>query len=218
MRSRFIAFCLFMIAAVCAITGYFWSALPEYIPMHWNYSFEVDSYERRELLWLLGPGLMTVMMLIALLMPYLSPRRFEIKKFESTWWYSMAIIVAMPAYIYSLVLISALGGEVAMKQALPAGLFTMMILLGNPLGKVRKNFFMGVRTPWTLSNDRVWYATHRLTAKLMVISGVLGLAGLLLGVANWILVALLFGWALVAVIFSLMYYKRLEKSGNLESR
>jgi uncharacterized membrane protein len=218
MRSRFIACCLVMIAAVCAVTGYFWPTLPEYIPLHWNYAGEVDSYEPRELLWLLGPGLMTIMMLIALLMPHFSPRRFEIKTFESTWWYSMTIIVAMPAYISTLVLISALGREVAMKQALPAGLFTMMILLGNPLGKVRKNFFLGVRTPWTLSNDRVWYATHRLTAKLMVISGVLGLAGLLLGVANWILVALLFGWALVAVIFSLVYYKRLERSGNLEPR
>lgn len=218
MKSRFIAFCLVMIAVVCAVTGYFWQTLPEYIPLHWNYSGEVDSYERRELLWLLGPGLMAIMMLIALLMPYLSPRRFEIKKFEATWWYSMAIIVAMPAYIYSLVMISALGGEVSMKQALPAGLFTMMILLGNPLGKVRKNFFLGVRTPWTLSNDRVWYATHRLTAKLMVISGVLGLAGLLLGVSNWMLLVLLFCWAPVAVIFSLVYYKRLEKSGNLEPR
>lgn len=218
MKSRFIAVCVLMIATVCAVTLYFWSALPEYIPLHWNYAGEVDSYERRELLWLLGPGLMTIMMLIALLMPYLSPRRFEIKKFESTWWYSMGVIVAMPAYIYTLVLMSALGGEVAMSLALPAGLFTMMILLGNPLGKVRKNFFLGVRTPWTLSNDRVWYATHRLTAKLMVVSGVLGIVCLLLGAANWILLMLLFCWAPLAVVFSLVYYKSLERNDNLEPR
>jgi uncharacterized membrane protein len=102
-----------------------------------------------------------------------------------------------------------------MDRAIVGGLGMFFVLAGNVMGKVRRNFWLGVRTPWTLANDRVWYATHRLAARTMVAGGalavlvalagwhgVLGIGGLVLG-------------AIVPVVFSLVYYKRLEKADAL---
>lgn len=100
-------------------------------------------------------------------------------------------------------------------------IFFFFILLGNILGKVQQNFWIGIRTPWTLTNHKVWEKTHRLAAWLFVGAGIVGLLSLallqvlpkpvLLGC--WI--GLLAMAALVPVIYSLVYYKQLERTGQL---
>lgn len=99
---------------------------------------------------------------------------------------------------------------VPIDRAVPAGLFVMLVLAGNPMGKVRRNFYLGIRTPWTLSNERVWYATHRFAARLMVGSGLLGFFMLAGGMPGWLLLVPAIAWAPVAVLYSLLQYKRLD--------
>lgn len=217
MKTRFITICLVLIVLVSAVTWHYFPALPEHIPLHWNAAGEVDGHGPRAMLWLLGPGLMTLVALLGLALPWLSPRRYGVTAFESTWLYSTGVVVVLLAYVHLLVLIAATGGQVPMDGAVPAGMCIVLILVGNPLGKVRKNFYLGIRTPWTLSSDRVWYATHRLGARLMVASGVLGLVGVLAGAPGWLVLLLMFWWAPVAALYSLACYKRLEKAGTLES-
>lgn len=217
MKVRFIVVCLVLIAVSSAITWHFYPALPESVPVHWNAAGEVDGVGPRAMLWLLGPGLMALVGLLGLVLPWLSPRRYGMTAFESTYLYSTGVVVALLAYIHVLVLIAATGGQVAMDRAVAAGICIMLILVGNPLGKVRKNFYLGIRTPWTLSSDRVWHATHRLAARLMVASGVMGLIGVLVGAPAWLLLLLMLWWAPVAVLHSLACYRRLEKAGTLES-
>lgn len=217
MKSRFIVVCLVLIAMVSAVTWHFYPALPERIPVHWNAAGEVDRYGPRAMIWLLGPGLMTLVSLYGLAQPWLSPRRYGVTAFESTYLYSTGVAVVLLAYIQVLVLIVATGGQVAMARAVPAAICIVLILVGNPLGKVRKNFYLGIRTPWTLSSDRVWYATHRLGAKLMVASGMLGLVAVLADAPAWLVLLLMLWWAPVAVLYSLACYKRMEKAGTLES-
>jgi uncharacterized membrane protein len=87
-------------------------------------------------------------------------------------------------------------------------------VIGNVLGKVRRNFWMGVRTPWTLANDTVWAATHRLAARLMVAAGLLGAMAVWLGVPIAICFVLLIAALLVPAVYSLVLYKRLEREGQ----
>lgn len=207
--KRYLLLCLVLVAAACAATMYAWPMLPERVPVHWDIDGVVNGYGPRAALWLLGPGLISLMALCGALLPRISPRRFDMSGFDPTYYYLCGVVVSMLAYVYALVLAAVLHGAVPMQKAVPAGVFILLILIGNPMGKVRRNFFMGIRTPWTLASERVWYATHRLAAKLMVASGLLGLFALWIGVPHWALLALMLAWALLSAGYSLLLYKRL---------
>ncbi|WP_332852463.1 SdpI family protein [Duganella sp. S19_KUP01_CR8] len=211
MRTRYLLFCALLIAVATAATVYFWPQLPARVPVHWNAGGVVDGYGPKAALWLLGPGMMAMVAWLGMVMPAISPRRFEIGDFEPTYYYVSGVVVGLLAYVYALVLAASLHVQVPMGTAIPAGMFVLLILAGNPMGKVRRNFFMGIRTPWTLASERVWYATHRLAARLMVASGVLGLFALWLGAPIWVLLALMLAWAPLAVGYSLLLYKRLPR-------
>ena len=209
MRTRYLLFCFVLIAAACAATAYLWPQLPGNVPTHWNINGIADGHGPRAALWLLGPGLMALIALTGVVLPVISPRSFDMTGFEPTYYYLFGVIVCMLAYVYALVLAATLHGSVPMERAVPAGVFVLLILIGNPMGKVRRNFFMGIRTPWTLASERVWYATHRLAARLMVASGVLGLIALGLGSPQWLSLVLMLAWAPLAAGYSLLLYKRL---------
>ena len=80
---------------------------------------------------------------------------------------------------------------------------------------MRKNFYIGVRTPWTLASDRVWNDTHRLAAWLMVAGGVIGFAMIVLGAPIWAAFVVLILSAFIPVIYSFVHYKSLERRGAL---
>ena len=87
--------------------------------------------------------------------------------------------------------------------------------MGNVMGKVRKNFYIGVRVPWTLASDRVWNDTHRLAAWVMVAAGVIGFAMIVLGAPIMAAFAVLIVSAFIPVIYSFVHYKSLERRGAL---
>jgi len=91
----------------------------------------------------------------------------------------------------------------------------MIALLGNVLGKVRRNFFVGIRTPWTIANEQVWNATHRLGAKTFFAGGLLGLVAVILRAPFWLPVTAVIVAVLIPVIYSLMFYKQLERRSEL---
>ena len=215
MSKRYLALSILMILAALAATAVYYPDLPAAVPLHWDAEGHINRYGPRSMLLLSGPGAMGATLLLGLALPSLSPRRFAVSSFTPTYSYVIAVLVAMFGALYALLLMAALGRGVPLPRALPGGLFVLLILIGNPLGKVRRNFFIGVRTPWTLASDRVWYATHRLAAKLMVASGVAGLLAVAAGAPHWLLLALGIGWAVVPVLYSLMFYKRLQRTGQL---
>jgi uncharacterized membrane protein len=95
------------------------------------------------------------------------------------------------------------------------GVSLFFVLLGNVMGKVRRNFYIGIRTPWTLASERVWVDTHRLAGRTMVASGVVGF--LLAIVGGWLVPAFAFliAGVLFPVLYSLVHYKRLERAGQI---
>jgi uncharacterized membrane protein len=127
----------------------------------------------------------------------------------------MLMLVGMLAYFYSVTLWAGIGHSLDVGRAIVGGACLLFALLGNVMGKVRRNFYIGVRTPWALANERVWNATHRFAAKTFVAGGLAGLALTADGLAGWPALAVLMAGALVPIPYSLVCYKQLEQRGEL---
>ena len=205
-------------AAVAVLTIGFtlavYPSLPERIPTHWNAAGEIDGWGSRPWAFLM-PGILIGMLGLFLALPHLSPKHFEIDTFRKTYAFIVLLVTVLFACIHLLTLIPPLGFSIRIEKAMMGGMMLFFILLGNVLGKVQRNFFVGVRTPWTLASDRVWTETHRLSAYLFVATGVLGLLAILVGLPFYLPLIVL-GVAVVVMIgFSLVRYKQLERRGEL---
>jgi uncharacterized membrane protein len=212
------AIVLVLIAA--GVSLWLYPTLPDRIPTHWNIHGEVDGYGNKQWAVFLMPVSMGGMLVLFYFLPALSPKHFEVDTFRSTYLYIMFIMTALFAYLHLLILYAVWKTVTQHEQFDPgrpliAGIFLMLALLGNVLGKVRRNFYIGVRVPWTLASDRVWNDTHRLAAWLMVAAGLIGFIMTLIGVPVIYAFFLLIGSALIPVVYSFVHYKALERRGAL---
>jgi uncharacterized membrane protein len=204
-----------VILAAFAGTVVAYPQLPAVVPLHWDAHGNVNGWGPKWSLFLYGPGLMALFVLLFSALPWLSPKKFEIDSFRATYLYIMMTLVALLAYIHVLVLGAALGVALDMSRAIMGGVCLLIALMGNVLGKVRRNFYIGVRTPWTIANEQVWNATHRFAAKTFFAGGVAGLLAVILRAPFWVPMSAILIAALPPVIYSLLFYKRLERQGNL---
>jgi uncharacterized membrane protein len=204
-----------VILAVLAGTWVAYPQLPAIMPMHWDAHGQVNGWGPKWWLFLTGPGSIALVVLTFSALPWLSPKKFEVDSFRATYLYIMMMVVALLAYVHLLVLSAALGVALDMTRAIVGGLCLLLALMGNVLGKVRRNFFIGVRTPWTLANEQVWNATHRFAAKTFFAGGVLGLLAVLLRAPFWLPMSAILIAALSPVVYSLVVYKQLERQGGL---
>jgi uncharacterized membrane protein len=206
---------ILLLAAVLLATLMIYPYLPPLVPTHWNLHNRANGYSPKWMLFVIVPGMMTITMSLFLLLPWLSPKQFAVDAFQLTYLYIMVVMLGLLAYIHAVMLWAALSAAPDVGRAILGGLFLLFALLGNVLGKVRRNFYLGVRTPWTLANEQVWNATHRFAAKTFFVGGLLGLILTAVGVEAWFLVAVLTAGAISPVAYSLIFYKRLERRGAL---
>jgi uncharacterized membrane protein len=151
-------------------------------------------------------------MLLFLALPKISPRGYEIGRFQGVFEILQTSILGFLLLVHALALLAGVGAVVNLNRALIPALGLLFAVLGNFMGKLTKNFFIGIRTPWTLASDEVWLRTHRLGGKLFVLAGiglfVWGLAGG--GLAA--VVAVTLAVTLFSVVYSYLIYRRLEGS------
>ncbi|HEX4560442.1 MAG TPA: SdpI family protein [Gemmatimonadales bacterium] len=159
MRSRWFGF---VVAAVAlAVTWWAWDRLPPHMATHWDASGRVNGYSPRTFGGLFAPGLIVLLTLLFQVLPMLDPRRQNYEKFIHTYWVIANSVGLFVGVVHVMVIVNALGYPVAMSRIVPLGLGILFIALGNVLPRVEPNWFVGIRTPWTLSSDTVWRRTHR---------------------------------------------------------
>ncbi|KPU43148.1 immunity protein SdpI [Oxobacter pfennigii] len=164
---------LLLILAGFCMSIYFYPALPDRVPSHWNIHGEIDGYMNR--FW--GAFLMPLMnagfYFFFIFLPYLDPRKNNYNYFSSAYRAIRYMLHIFFVGIQIVTLMAALGYPIKIQVIVPAGVSLLFILLGNVMGKVKHNYFVGIRTPWTLSNEEVWRKTHRLAGPLWVAGGIL---------------------------------------------
>jgi uncharacterized membrane protein len=186
-------------------------ALPDRIPVHWNIHGQVDGWADKRVAIYLMPGVMALLVGMLVALPWLSPRNFAIEPFGGTFNAMLLLCTALVGFVHGVMLQAALHPEMDSGRVLVIGLFVFFALLGSGLGRVRRNFWIGIRTPWTLASDAVWDATHRLAARVLVATGILGALGMGLGLPVAVSFTLLLLAPLVPIFYSLWLSKRLER-------
>lgn len=188
-----------------------WNQLPEQMPSHWNINDEVDGYMPKTWGVLMVPLITLGMFLLFLIVPSIDPLKANIAQFREAFNLFIVLIVAFMLYIHALTLAWSLGYTgFRMSNAMLPAMGLLFIFIGFMLRQAKRNFFIGIRTPWTLSSDMVWDKTHQLGAILFMASGVLALIGGLFGgmTAFWMLFIPLIGSTLFLVIYSYVLYQR----------
>lgn len=185
MRNRWIAPPL--IAAMWAFALAVYPRLPDRIPTHWNLRGEVDGWGGPGSAFLF-PAIATGVAVLLLVLPRLDPRRANWEKFRDEVRLLLTVLVLFFAWIEGVVLGGALGWNVDTTRAVLGGVGVLLAIIGNYLPRIRSNWFIGIRTPWTLSSERVWRETHRVGGRAFVAGGVaMVLAGFVPGVLSEVL-------------------------------
>lgn len=194
---------LLIIAVAFLASAAVYQDLPERVATHWNLSGEVDGWT--SLPW--GAFMLPLMLLAGLamfhLLPRIDPRRANYSKFRDTYEILIITIMTFMLGVHLLVLANALGRNVSIERLIPIGVAVLFMVIGNLLPRTRPNWFIGIRTPWTLSSDRVWERTHRLGGHLFVAAGVVTLLTAL--VAPTVAIRVLISGAVIISVGLLAY-------------
>ena len=206
---------LLMIVAATFAGLLLWNRLPEQMASHWNINDQVDGYMPRFWGVFMLPLISLGMFLLFLVIPNIDPLKVNIAQFREAFNLFIMLITGFMLYLYALTLLWSLGYTTfGMSRAMLPAMGLLFIFIGYILRKAKRNFFIGIRTPWTLSSDKVWDETHRLGAVLFMISGALAFIGAFFGgtTAFWLFFAPLMGSAIFLVIYSYVLYKQETKA------
>ncbi len=192
-----------------------WNRLPDPMASHWNIRDQANGTMPKFWGVFLMPLISLAMLLLFLIIPEIDPLKANIAKFRETFNLFIVFMMLFLTYIYGLTLAWNLGfTHFQMSEMLLPALGLLFILIGFLLRKAKRNFFIGIRTPWTLSSDHVWDETHRVGSVLFIISGVLALIGSLFGnlIALLLILVPLIGSVVFLVIYSYLLYAQETKA------
>ena len=209
-RTTTIIVLLMLIAGV--IAGLLlWNRLPDQIASHWDINDQVNGYMPKVWGVFMMPLIVLGMSVLFLIVPNIDPLKANIAKFREAFNLFIVLIVAFMLYIHALTLVWSLGyTNFKMSTSMLPAMGLLFIFIGFLLRKAKRNFFIGIRTPWTLSSDHVWDKTHQLGAILFMASGVLALIGGIFGgmTAFWFLFVPLIGSTIFLLVYSYVLYQR----------
>jgi len=192
-----------------------WNQLPDPMASHWNVNDEVDGYMSRFWGVFLMPIFTLGLLLLFLIIPNIDPLKANIAQFRETFNLFIAFIIGFMIYIHALTLRWNLGyTDLGIGKAMLPAMGLLFFIIGSMLRKAKRNWFIGIRTPWTLSSDQVWNETHRVGGILFMASGVLAVIGGFLGgmVAFLSIIIPVLSITIFLVIYSYVLYQRETKA------
>ena len=208
MRSRW--FGLVIAALAVAISIWAYPRLPPTVATHWNLRGTPDGFSSRGLAVAIMPLLIVGMTGLFNVLPKIDPRRENYARFLTSYWLIANAVIVFMLVAHAMIIASGLGFSVRVDRLMPVGIGLLFVFLGNYLTRVEPNWFVGIRTPWTLSSDTVWRKTHRTGGWLMVIGGVVLAIGAFLphGAFLPLLVVTILLVALIPIVQSYVLWKR----------
>lgn len=192
---------------------YFYQHFPARVPTHWNVSGEVDSYGSRAFGAFIFPAILVAIYFLFGLLPKIDPRKERYAEFTKVYSIFKTAFMLVFLGIYIITGLNSLGQPVSVSFWVPLSIGLLFVVIGNYFGKIRSNYFVGIKVPWTLNNEEVWNKTHRLGGKMFILGGLMMMAMGFAPVASRLplFIALILIIAVVPIVYSYVIYKRLKK-------
>src|SRR5216117_1796737 len=208
MRSRWFGLMVAFLAVALSICAH--PQLPPTVATHWNLNGTPDGYSSQAWALSIIPIVLVAMTVVFNVLPKLDPRHENYAKFLSSYWLIANAIIVFLLVAHAMVIAAGLGFPVKIDRLMPLGIGLLFIFLGNYLTRVEPNWFIGIRTPWTLSSDTVWRKTHRTGGWLMVLGGfvVAACAFLPHGAFLPLFITAILIWAVIPIVQSYILWKR----------
>lgn len=213
-HSKYILAAMILIAFIAAIMLY--QHMPEKMATHWNADGDADGYSGRLFGLFFLPILTGALAIFFFLIPRIDPLKKNIDQFKSSYEWFMIIFAGFMLYIYAATILWNFGYLFSMLQAMSPAFGVLFYSVGMLTENSKKNWFIGIRNPWTLSSDEVWNRTHKIGGRLFKIAGFICAMGLF--IPNYILVLIFVPIILIAVFtmaYSYWLFQKLKREGKI---
>lgn len=216
MKKSAIILCLLIF--VTASISFF--ILPDQIPMHYNLAGEVNRYGNRMEIFFL-PFASLALSAILILIKKIDPKKDNIQQFQTAF-YVILFIVNLFIFVILLMIILEARYPKSLNISMMLWICTCMLLIitGNVMPKFKSNYFIGIRSPWTLANEQVWFKTHRFAGKIWFYGGTLMLFGIFIpsNIAFYVLMTCTLFLGFVPYIYSYRCFKEIEHNQEKKER
>ena len=192
-----------------AIGVYYYPQMPEQMASHWNAKGQVDDYLSKFWGLFLIPITLVGLALLFMAVPRIDPLRENIEKFRKYYDGFVILFMIFMVFVYLQTILWNVGIKLSPNVFLPIAAGIMFIGAGILCENTKRNWFIGIRTPWTLSSDKVWDKTHRMGGKLFKIAGAISIVGILFqSYAVYFVLVPAILVAVYTVVYSYFEYKK----------
>ena len=213
MKLHALSYTTIALVIVSAVVGAaLYDRLPDRVPTHFDFHGRPDGFTAKGLAVVTMPAAIALLGLVFIALPRISPKGYRLEPFLRTYEIIAVAVLLMTFTDVMTALWLGLGHHIEIDRIINIGLGLLLIVIGNFLGKVTRNFFVGIRTPWTLASDEVWLRTHRIGGVLFVAGGAVILIAGFIGTksALAVTISVILGLALFLTVYSYVLYRRIE--------
>jgi len=203
---------LIILLATVATGLFFYPQLPPVVASHWDVSGNVNGYMAKGWAVAMFPIIIAIMFVIFLIIPRIDPKRENIAKFRNYFDYLVIAVSFLFYYLFLLFLFWNLGVPFNFTTAIVPAFSFLFWFIGMILPHTEPNWFIGIRTPWTISSEAVWKKTHEAGGRWFKISALIGLFGIVFpSIALWLMLVPIIATSIGVVVYSYVLYEREKK-------
>ena len=189
------------------VGSFLYVQLPDKMPSHWNAKGEIDAWSSKNFGVFFFPSITLGIYLLITFIPLIDPLRKSYSKFHIPYFWFRTLFIFFFVSLYFYTLWAALGTKLNINYFIIPAFSVLFILIGTFLPKVRKNYFVGIRTPWTIHSEEVWDKTHQFSGKIFVTAGVISLIAIFFSEYSvFIFMVVVLLAAFISVIYSYLIF------------
>jgi uncharacterized membrane protein len=189
--------------------------MPDVVASHWNTVGDVNGTLPKFWGLILIPLLMCVFCALLAVLPRIDPLRDNYRKFQDYYDGFILVFAAFLFFVQLEIILWGLGIRLSPNLTMPVMIGILFIYIGFLLEHAEPNWFVGIRTPWTLSSDSVWRKTHTVGAKLFKLAGVVSMIGTLAGMYAWVFILIpAVAVACYSIVYSYVEFRKEQATGT----